>query len=259
VFTSDKVNKLNPIELDIYLYLQDHPDELEGMKIRELAAKLHVSTATILRFCKKFDCSGFVEFKIKFKDNQTSSGSTSLITDQPVNNSYDRYFKFSTIDGVTQFENQILNAADLIKSAQRVIFIGEGSSGVMAKYGSLFLTTMGKSAQYYDSIFVPIPVEDHSNTIVVAISISGETLPLIDRLEGFKSLGAKIITITNGKLNTVASLAEVSLYYEIPKEEFMVIGQKKAVIKINGTSHVPTLYLIESIGRASACDDRQFI
>ena len=37
------------------------------MSVRDLAKATHVSTATIVRFCQKLDCQGFVEFKTKLK------------------------------------------------------------------------------------------------------------------------------------------------------------------------------------------------
>ena len=37
------------------------------MRIRELAQFTHVSTSTILRFCRKFNCQGFPEFKIRLQ------------------------------------------------------------------------------------------------------------------------------------------------------------------------------------------------
>ena len=244
-FTPDKIEQLNPIEMDIYLYVQEHPNELDKLKIRELAAKLHVSTATILRFCKKLGCSGYVEFKLKYKESLKPTV-TKLVSETQA---ADKYFRFRTIDGPAELEKHILEAAQLMKNAKKIIFIGEGMSGVMAKYGALFLTMMGKSAQHIDSLFIPIPVEDHSDTVVIALSATGETLSLIDRLEGFKSLEAKVISITNGKGNTVSKLATIALYYDLPNEEFMVIGPKKSVMRVNGESQIPTLYLIETLAR----------
>jgi len=245
-FTPDKIEQLNVIEMDIYLYVQENPTELDNLKIRELAAKLHVSTATILRFCKKLGCSGYVEFKIKLKESLIPPAVTKLVSETQAAN---KYFRFDTIDGAAEFEKHILEATQLMKDAKKIIFIGEGMSGVMAKYGALFLTMMGKSAHYIDSLFIPIPVEDHSETVVIALSVTGETLSLIDRLEGFKSLDAKIISITNGKGNTISKLATIALYYDIPTEEFMVIGPKKSVMRVNGESQIPTLYLIETLVR----------
>ncbi|WP_441299921.1 MurR/RpiR family transcriptional regulator [Breznakia sp. PFB1-11] len=37
------------------------------MKIRDVAEAAHVSTTTVLRFCKKVGCDGYAEFKIKYR------------------------------------------------------------------------------------------------------------------------------------------------------------------------------------------------
>lgn len=239
--------------MDIYLYIQENSDEIDGLKIRELASKLHVSTATILRFCKKLGCSGYAEFKYKYKENMAPT--VTKLTNE-VRES-DKYFRFETHDGAEELEKRILEVAEFMKTANKIIFIGDGTSGVMAKYGALFLTTMGRSAQYIDAPFVPIPVEDHRNTVVIALSVSGETIALIDRLEGFKSLGAKITSITNGKENTISKLADIALYYDIPKEEFLVVGPKKTVIRVNGASQIPAMYLIEALIRTCVGTTRQ--
>lgn len=67
MFTSDQVKSLNGLELGVYQYVIQHQAAVPYMRIRELAAEAHVSTTTVLRFCKKVDCDGFAEFKYKMK------------------------------------------------------------------------------------------------------------------------------------------------------------------------------------------------
>ncbi|MCL2560556.1 MAG: MurR/RpiR family transcriptional regulator [Turicibacter sp.] len=250
LFTQEKINKLNAIEMDIYLFIENHSDEIEDMKIRELASVLHVSTATILRFCKKLGYSGYAEFKFKYKESLMHATPSNVEKFPNPAEDSEKYFKFESTHGADELEQKILEAVALMQKATKIIFIGDGTSGVLAKYGALFLTTMGKSAQYIDSSFIPIPVEDHSNTFIIALSVSGETGALINRLEGFKSLGATLTTITNGKDNTMSKLADIALYYDIPKEEFMVIGPQKSVIRVNGASQIPAMYLMETMIKA---------
>jgi len=245
LFNQDVINKFNSIEMNIYLYIQEHATEIEELKIRELATRLHVSTATILRFCKKLGCSGYAEFKYKFKDSLQPA--VTSFTNEIQNSS--KYFHFTTSEGAEVLELSIIEVAEILRTANKVIFIGEGTSGVMAKYGALSLTMLGRSAQHIDTPYIPIPVEEHQNTVVIALSVSGETMSLVDRLESFKALGAKIVSITNGKDNTISRLADHSLYYDIPREEFLVIGAKKVVIKVNSASQVPAMYLIEMLVR----------
>lgn len=133
-----------------------------------------------------------------------------------------------------------------------VIFIGRGTSGVMAKYGAVYLTSMGKSAQYTDTPFYPIPPEDHSDAVVIGLSVSRETISMFDRLSRFKELDAKVITITNGAKNKLAEIANVPLSYEASGEELHVLGPRKIGIRINTTTQMPVMYLIETISKRCA-------
>ena len=55
----------------VYEYVVKDPEKVKYMRIRELADEVHVSTSTILRFCKKMGCSGYSEFKLQLRDYQT--------------------------------------------------------------------------------------------------------------------------------------------------------------------------------------------
>ena len=55
--------ELKPTEMAIYNYINANLDKVIYMRIRELADATYVSTTTILRFCKKFGCQGYADFK----------------------------------------------------------------------------------------------------------------------------------------------------------------------------------------------------
>lgn len=59
--------ELNDTELEIYNYITANLNQVVYMRIRDLADETHVSTTTILRFCRKFKCNGFSEFRVKLK------------------------------------------------------------------------------------------------------------------------------------------------------------------------------------------------
>jgi DNA-binding MurR/RpiR family transcriptional regulator len=67
LFTTQQLKTLNDLELGIYQYVQKNMAKIDKMKIRELAGELHCSTTTILRFCRKLDCNGYSEFKLRLK------------------------------------------------------------------------------------------------------------------------------------------------------------------------------------------------
>lgn len=68
MFTAEKIQSLNELELEVYGYIMQHKNAISYMRIREVATEAHVSTTTVLRFCKKIGCDGYAEFKLKMKE-----------------------------------------------------------------------------------------------------------------------------------------------------------------------------------------------
>ena len=71
MFTVDQIKSLNELELSVYHYVMQHQSAIPYMRIRELAAEAHVSTTTVLRFCKK-KRYGFIY--VDLNDDGTGSG-----------------------------------------------------------------------------------------------------------------------------------------------------------------------------------------
>lgn len=53
MFTAQALKSLNELEMLVYQYVMEHRSAVPCMRIRELATEAHVSTTTVLRFCKK--------------------------------------------------------------------------------------------------------------------------------------------------------------------------------------------------------------
>ncbi|MEH7515875.1 RpiR family transcriptional regulator, partial [Gottfriedia acidiceleris] len=67
MFSNDQIASFNELELSLYNYISQNMEKVAYMRIREIADETHVSTSTILRFCRKLNCDGFSEFKVKLK------------------------------------------------------------------------------------------------------------------------------------------------------------------------------------------------
>ena len=67
MFSYKQIAKLNDTETNIYQYVIKNINNVLKMSVRDLAEETYVSTATIVRFCQKLGCDGFVEFKTKLK------------------------------------------------------------------------------------------------------------------------------------------------------------------------------------------------
>ena len=67
-FAYSQVENLNEAEMCVYNYVVKNLNHILNLSVRELADEVHVSTATVMRFCKKMGYSGFSELKYKIKE-----------------------------------------------------------------------------------------------------------------------------------------------------------------------------------------------
>ena len=69
MFTKEMMDTFTDLDLAVYDCIVKNRGRISRMPIKELAAMAHVSTATILRFCRKCGADGYSEFKIKYREH----------------------------------------------------------------------------------------------------------------------------------------------------------------------------------------------
>ncbi len=130
MFSYDEVRSFNELEMEIYNYIMQNKQNVVYMKIRDLADNAHVSTTTILRFCKKLGCEGYSEFKLKYKFWLQGEQKSQPDLDTSV-----------LIEYLHRAEEEAYQAAleralDILLRAETIVFIGTGTSGVLGIYGA---------------------------------------------------------------------------------------------------------------------------
>ncbi|WP_066187842.1 MurR/RpiR family transcriptional regulator [Gracilibacillus timonensis] len=234
LFTHEMIASFNELELAVYNYISHNREKVAYMRIRELADATHVSTATILRFCRKIDCEGFSEFKVKLKMSLDKPTKTIIKSPQ---HSITEFFE-RTLTG--DLEERMNEAADLISEAENVLFAGMGSSGILAEYGARYFSSIGKFSMYVKDPHYPIHAKFRNNSVAIILSVSGETPFTITQVHQLKQDGSYIISITNNKLSTIAKLSDVNLAYYVTEEWFQFA---------NITTQVPVVYILEAVAR----------
>ncbi|WP_125566698.1 MurR/RpiR family transcriptional regulator [Companilactobacillus insicii] len=235
MFPYQKVHDLNKLELIVYKYIVGHLKEVENLTIRDLAAQTQVSTTTILRFLKKMDYGGFSEFKFALRQNQNQPirefNDSSV---EPIQN----FFRVIAKEGT--FEEKINRAAQMINAADLILFFGIGNSGRIAQYGSSLLSSYGIYSLPIVDPFQPKPLADHdfSKTLLITVSISGETKSSLQQTKYYKKNGAATIALTANSYSTLNQIVDFPISYDIPQ---IRNGQ------INVTTQVPILYILEQI------------
>ena len=235
--------ELNATDQAIYDYILSHLETIPYMSIRELSSAVPVSQTSIWRFCKKFQCSGYAGFKFELRNylkhrNVTNFGvhidQTALIN-----------FMQRTLEPT--LTEAISNAAALLKDKEIVIFIGAGSSKIIAEYGATFFSSLfNLSVMIPHPLLHPISQMQPINTKkigVIALSVSGENAKVINNLSYLSEIGIDSVSITNSANCPIARIATVNIPYYIAQ-------QKNETADI--TSQVPALFLLERLGNQVA-------
>lgn len=129
----------------------------------------------------------------------------------------------------------------MINLAERVFFIGVGTSGSLGKYGARFFSNVGKFSHAIDDPYYPVSPSLYENALAIILSVSGETEEVLRIASQFSLNKCKIIAITNSETCSLAKMSDFTVSYHVP------------VIRMADhsdiTTQVPVMYIIESLGR----------
>ena len=189
MFNYEMIQNFNDLELLLYRYIMKNIEKVIYMRIRELADEAHVSTTTILRFCKKVNCEGYSEFKVKLKMNIEQNESNKVNNDTSIIIDF-----FKKLDN-SELDKKLNTLCDLIKEASNVIFIGTGTSGILCKYAARYFSSIGKFAMYIDDPYFPRNYKVYEDSVIIAISVSGETPTVIDHISNLKRENSTIVSM----------------------------------------------------------------
>lgn len=172
-----------------------HNQEKIDLSSKAVAEKLFVSEASISRFAKKCGYRGYREFVYQYEEtfvekkvHITNNARMSLNTYQELLNNF-----YSLIN-----ENQILRVVKYLNEAERVFVCGKGSSGFVAEEMELRFMRIGMNINaVLDSDRMRMQtVFQNAASLVIGISISGETEGVLYFLRKAKKRGAKTVLIT---------------------------------------------------------------
>lgn len=235
MFSVEEIQSLNELELAVYEYVMQHKSAISYMRIRELAAEAHVSTTTVLRFCKKMGCDGYAEFKLRMKEYNGLKKIVMLSEDM---SEIRAFFERLETD---KFQQKLEEAAAMIAKTERVIFVGIGSSGHVGQYAARCFTNLGKFSLYISDPFYPINMKDAVSTAAIILSVSGESEQVVKIANGLKRSNCRIISITNTEQSTISKMSDVNLSY--------YITMRRDEENVDYTSQIPVMCIVELLGK----------
>lgn len=236
MLTNKQIESLNDLESRIFSYIITQGKTILKMRISDLALATHVSTTTILRFCKKAGCNGFCEFKIKYRLYLESEKSKSLSRIYGASYLLDYFYNVDN----ESFNFKIEKVAQKLVLKGNIILIGIGSSGVVAKYGKYIFSAFGINCNYIDDPFYPVPDTDFSDFAIIVLSISGNTNQIIEQTIKYKERNAYVLAITSQEECMLGKFVDDKFVHYLNEEYYG---------NCNVTSQIPTMFILESLAK----------
>lgn len=229
-FTYSQVESLNETKTYVYNYVVKNTKKVLNESIRELANDTHVSTATVMRFCKKMGCEGFTELKYRLKENVE-------MQETKEDNVTDQFGYFIEKVRTSDYLDSIQRAAEIIKQSDSILTLGIGTTGDFAKYTSRLLSGMGYCCYGVDGAAYPAQrvAEGHQGVIIAFYERLQKKL-LFEEIYRYKNKNYMIIMLTNTNMGSMEHLCDEVIHVS---DGSVMLG------KIH--SGIPMLYAIEKL------------
>ena len=238
-------------------YLLSHCEEIVPHSITELAALSGTSEATIVRLSRRLGYAGYQEMKLALaKDaehrnitpNIQNEDSCFQILEKVCNDAY-----LSLERTKRMISDTALNlAAKVIAEAGKVVFVGLGSSAVVAQEAANKMLRAGcDAASYSDTHMQTIAVSYLSaGDVAVGVSQSGSSKDIVEALRLARSRGATTVCITGRERSPVTKCSDIVLLTDT--EEI-----RHTVLAIN--SHFSRLAVVDALCFRVAYDHEERI
>ena len=211
-------------ETDIRDYFLGHPELIMNMSCHDLGQATFTSAATVTRFCKKFGCKGYPEFKLRFL-NEIAAGrtaeETSSVQLSERENMVTLLRKVSDVQAqALEVTRKALSLSQLLRIQQILLehpyidFYAYDTNLQLARYASSLLFHAGKTAATYSETNIQVlsTLAAQPGHLAILISHTGENTRLIELARLLRRNGTRRIVITSGKETTLGRMADEFLY-----------------------------------------------
>ncbi len=182
------------------------PDRAAISSVHELARKGGVSVASVSRFVRTLGFPDFRTFRLEMA-RETAHPSRSLFEAILPQDSDDEISRKVFLGNIRSLEDtlklistdELAAAARAVLKAQRLVFLGIGSSGNIARDAALLFSFLEYSSAAYVDPYQILLESTHSRPgdVVVGVSHTGRSAITVEGLEQAKRKGAVTIGISN--------------------------------------------------------------
>lgn len=206
-------------------FLLAEPDRTRHLSSQQLAEEAGVSQSSVVKFAQKLGFKGFPAMKLAISEALASGQNPNsvpvhnqILGDDPLRLVGEKLIKeniaamHATLD--INAEEKLLASVSLLRNARRVLLVGIGASGLVAKNFSWKLMKIGIHAvaeQDMHALLATVQAMTPKD-VLLAISYSGERREINLAADEALYAGAKILAITGFTPNALQQRASLCLY-----------------------------------------------
>lgn len=210
-------------------YVLEKPDAARSMSITALAADVGVAESTVSRFVREMGLGGYSALRLGLAEASfVNRAQESAAPDRFV------YEGIAQDDGLAEIVGKIRRssaqsldqtagrldpdaldrAVGAIEAAETVVFLCMGASSIAAEEGVMRFTRAGKKCLLFrdHSLQAMVATIIGPRDVVIAISSSGHSTPVVDGVRRARERGAGTVAVTAGVDSPLAAASATSLF-----------------------------------------------
>lgn len=243
---NDKIIKsLSRPELDILKYAYENTEALLDMSVRELAAQVSYSPATVLRFCRKLGYSGFAEFKYALRAQLRERGHEAPA---PPGGDFSTGIRMETMRSNLEATAKLIREEPLDRAFRYLdsgcpiyLWSPGGLTSVAVEYFEKLLLSIGRQEVYFIGsvkMFEHILRSRPRESLLILISTSGKYSKTIRLGKLAQANGIPILSVTPYTSNEIAALSDIN---------FRFFTDQRENLGAEFTSRLPIFFVINTI------------
>lgn len=234
--------------------LLDEPGVVLEFNIRELAGKLYVSPATIVRFCKHLGFAGYREFRqaLVYELAMYAKSDHQENLDITKDDSIEHIAMKITGKNILSLQEteklldmeMLRRCVDLIHHARNILLFGVGASHSVAKDAYLKFLRLNKPCSVVEDWHAQLLMAKNGSAkdVAIMLSYSGETREMIECMRALNENRTPTIVITRFAPSTISSMSSYILYVSAGESMFRSGAISSRIAQLNIIDILYTAY-----------------
>ena len=222
-------------------WILTHPQDIVSLSISDLAEICKIGEATIVRFSRRLDLSGYQELKITIAQETVDAGKILGEMMFPNDSCYDLFAKtcnhfFISMEHTRKVLNpaDLENAAEKISQANRIVIFGLGNSAAIAMDAQHKFLRVGLNAVAFCDNHIQAIAACHlqKGDVALGISHSGSSIDVVQALKLSRAAGAFTIGITNTGKSPIQKECDIVLFTASDETKYTILGLSSRIAQL---------------------------